>query len=144
MQYYRESVRELQRLASTGISPVYSSFEEALMGVATIRAFCTQKKLEQNCMNNLLKFLKPQYYQFVSNEWLNIRLVIIGACITAIAAFICVVEHDSSTADNSTGSKLGFTLTYAINITQQLSGFVLSFTMTESALVAVERLAKFA
>ena len=144
MQYYRQSVRELQRLSSTGISPVYSSFEEALMGVATIRAFCTQEKLEKNCMDLLLQFLKPQYYQFVSNEWLNIRLVILGACITAIVALITVVEHDSDTADNGTGAKLGFTLSYAIQITQSLSGFVLTFTMTESALVAVERLAKFA
>jgi len=95
-------------------------------------------------MNNLLKFLKPTYYQLVSNEWLNIRLVIIGACITAITSLICVVEHDSDTADNGTGAKLGFTLTYAISITSSLAGFVLTFTATESALVAVERIAKFA
>lgn len=144
MQYYRESVRELQRLSSTGISPVYSSFEEALVGVATIRAFNREHELEQGCMTHLLKFLQPSYYQFVSNEWLNIRLIIIGAMITAIAAFVCVIEHDSDSADSGTGAKLGFTLTYAINITQQLSGFVLTFTATESALVAVERLAKFA
>jgi len=144
MQYYRQSVRELQRLAATGLSPVYSDFGEALAGVATIRAFSKEQKLEQNCMNNLLKFLKPTYYQLVSNEWLNIRLVIIGACITAITSLICVVEHDSDTADNGTGAKLGFTLTYAISITSSLAGFVLTFTATESALVAVERIAKFA
>jgi len=80
--------------------------------------------LEDNCQAFLLKFLTPTYYQFVANEWLSIRLVIIGATITGITALLCVFEH-AGNGNSQTGAKLGF-------------------TAVETALVAVERIAKFA
>lgn len=45
MQYYRQSVRELQRLKSAGSSPVYATFEEALCGVSSIRAFSAENAM---------------------------------------------------------------------------------------------------
>lgn len=40
--YFRSSSRQMKRLASVSSSPVYSTFEEILSGLATVRAFGIQ------------------------------------------------------------------------------------------------------
>ena len=71
MQFYRASMRELQRLASVGLSPVYESFGELLHGIATIRAYGEGTSHEQRNLDLLRGYLRPQYYQNVTNEWLS-------------------------------------------------------------------------
>lgn len=41
--YYRSSARELRRLEASALSPLYSSFSEAVQGAATIRAAAAQQ-----------------------------------------------------------------------------------------------------
>lgn len=38
-QYYRHTSRELKRIASVTLSPIYAHFSETITGLVTIRAF---------------------------------------------------------------------------------------------------------
>jgi ATP-binding cassette subfamily C (CFTR/MRP) protein 1 len=42
-RYYIPTAREVQRIESISRSPIYSKFGEALLGVATIRAYRKQQ-----------------------------------------------------------------------------------------------------
>ena len=50
---------------------MYESFGELLQGLATIRAYDEGASHEDANMHLLLQYLRPQYYQNVTNEWLN-------------------------------------------------------------------------
>ena len=71
MNYYRASMRELQRLSAVGMSPVYEAFGELLHGIATIRAYREGSSHEQRNLHLLLEYMTPQYFQNVTNEWLS-------------------------------------------------------------------------
>eukprot|EP00656_Telonema_subtile_P032017 TRINITY_DN3508_c0_g2_i1.p1 TRINITY_DN3508_c0_g2~~TRINITY_DN3508_c0_g2_i1.p1 ORF type:complete len:416 (+),score=121.25 TRINITY_DN3508_c0_g2_i1:132-1379(+) len=122
----------------------YSGFEEALSGISTIRAFRASNGLMKDHIQLLLQYVRPTYFQNVATEWLSMRLTLIGACISLIVSLLCVFEHSNSSDGNAAGAKFGFTLTYAMQITQQLTGFVMAFTTAEATLVSLERLLNFA
>jgi len=142
MQYYRASVRELQRLASMNASPIYAHFGEVLSGVSTIRANSAEDEMESQNDKNLSLLLRPTYLQQVSAQWLNLRLDMIGAIITGSAAAIAVWEYGSNPEDAAKAGIVGFTLSNSLSITNNLKGVVNNFVTTETALVAVERLEK--
>ncbi|MEQ2199661.1 Multidrug resistance-associated protein 7, partial [Xenoophorus captivus] len=86
------------------------------------------KRLEQN-----------QRCLFVSNaamQWLDIRLQMIGVAVVTGLGVIAVIQHQYSFVDPGL---LGLSLSYALSITQLLSGLIFSFTQTEMQLVSVER-----
>lgn len=112
------------------------------------------KRLEQN-----------QRCLFVSNaamQWLDIRLQMIGVAVVTGLGLIAVVQHQYSFVDPggmlsescdctpvlflllrltllSSSGLLGLSLSYALSITQLLSGLIFSFAQTEMQLVSVER-----
>ncbi|XP_015256948.1 PREDICTED: multidrug resistance-associated protein 7-like [Cyprinodon variegatus] len=86
------------------------------------------KRLEQN-----------QRCLFVSNaamQWLDIRLQLIGVAVVTGLGVIAVVQQQYGVVDPGL---LGLSLSYALSITQLLSGLIFSFTQTEMQMVSVER-----
>uniref|UniRef100_A0A672ZF74 ATP-binding cassette, sub-family C (CFTR/MRP), member 10 n=1 Tax=Sphaeramia orbicularis TaxID=375764 RepID=A0A672ZF74_9TELE len=126
-QFYRHTSRELKRLYSLTLSPVYSHFSETLTGLGTIREE-SARRLEQN-----------QRCLFLSNaasQWLNIRLQLIGVAVVTGLGVIAVIQHQFNSVDPGL---VGLSLSYALSITMLLSGLIFTFTQTEMQLVSVER-----
>ena len=72
-RYYRASARELQRLNSISKSPIYSAFNEALNGSATIQAF---GETERFCALQRRRFdynLRAAYLTQATAIWLQVR-----------------------------------------------------------------------
>merc|ERR1711977_540346 len=127
MQFYRASVRELQRLNSKGSSPIYAMFAETLDGVSTTRAYCRQASLEAKGQALLGAMLRPWYLKGMAGQWLNLRLQLMGSVVTCAAAALAVFQYGGTHIDAGKAGLVGFTLVHALSITDMLNGFIQSF-----------------
>ncbi|XP_056344269.1 ATP-binding cassette sub-family C member 10 [Oenanthe melanoleuca] len=135
-RYYRFTSRELKRLHSVTLSPIYTHFSETLSGLSTIRAMRAAKRFE---LENQLRLELNQRCLFASNtvmKWLDIRLQMIGVAVVTAIAGIAIIQHEKQLGNPGL---VGLSLSYALSVTNLLSGLIASFTQTEIMMVSVER-----
>ena len=134
--YYRWTSRELKRLSSITLSPIYTHFNETLSGLTTIRAFRQARRfLKQNELY-LTDYIRASYVNSAAGQWLNIRLQMISVIMVAVVGFTAVFQHIYST---SNASLIGLALSYILSVTGLLNGLITTFTETEKEMVSVER-----
>nr|XP_033794309.1 multidrug resistance-associated protein 7-like isoform X2 [Geotrypetes seraphini] len=134
--YYRHTSRELKRLNSTTLSPIYTHFSETLTGLNTIRATRATDRFEQE---NEVRLEMNQRCLFVSNtalQWLDIRLQMIGVAVITAIAVIAIIQHQMESGDPGL---VGLALSYALSIIFLLSGLISNFTQMETMMVSLER-----
>ncbi|XP_030051718.1 multidrug resistance-associated protein 7-like isoform X2 [Microcaecilia unicolor] len=134
--YYRHTSRELKRLNSITLSPIYTHFSETLTGLNTIRATRATDRFEQE---NEVRLEKNQRCLFISNtamQWLDIRLQMIGVVVVTAIAVIAIIQHQRESGDPGL---VGLALSYALSITFLLSGLISNFTQMETMMVSLER-----
>ncbi|XP_076239385.1 ATP-binding cassette sub-family C member 10 [Calliopsis andreniformis] len=138
--HYRLTSRELKRLSSAALSPLYAHFNETLHGLSTIRAFRTVPRFKQE--NELLLEIsqKTQFASIAVSQWLALRLQLIGVALLTGVCVIAVLQHQYNTADPGL---TGLVITYILSITGLLSGVVNAFTETEREMIAVERVKQY-
>uniref|UniRef100_A0A8B9CNP0 ATP-binding cassette sub-family C member 10 n=1 Tax=Anser brachyrhynchus TaxID=132585 RepID=A0A8B9CNP0_9AVES len=135
-RYYRRTSRELKRLYSLTLSPIYTHFSETLSGLSSIRAMRAAERFE---LENQLHLEQNQRCLFASNtamQWLDIRLQMIGVAVVTAIAGIAIIQHQK---DLGNPGLVGLALSYALSVTNLLSGLISSFTTTETMMVSVER-----
>ncbi|NXW19547.1 MRP7 protein, partial [Circaetus pectoralis] len=135
-RYYRRTSRELKRLYSVTLSPVYTHFSETLLGLSSIRAMRATQRFE---LENQLHLEQNQRCLFASNtamQWLDIRLQMIGVAVVTTIAGIAIIQHQKQLGNPGL---VGLALSYALSVTNLLSGLISSFTLTETMMVSVER-----
>lgn len=134
--FYRHTSRELKRLCSLTLSPIYSHFSETITGLGTIRASCSAARFREENSKRLEQNQRCLFVSYAAMQWLDIRLQVIGVAVVTGLGLIAVIQHQYSFVDPGL---LGLSLSYALSITQLLSGLIFSFTQTEMQLVSVER-----
>uniref|UniRef100_A0A7N6ABQ1 ATP-binding cassette, sub-family C (CFTR/MRP), member 10 n=1 Tax=Anabas testudineus TaxID=64144 RepID=A0A7N6ABQ1_ANATE len=112
--FYRHTSRELKRLCSVTLSPVYSHFSETLTGLGTIRASGSSARFEEE---NAKRLEQNQRCLFLSNaamQWLDIRLQLIGVAVVTGLGVIAVIQHQFNSVDpgETTAEFDGCTLVY--------------------------------
>nr|XP_033792775.1 multidrug resistance-associated protein 7 isoform X2 [Geotrypetes seraphini] len=135
-RYYRHTSRELKRLYSISLSPIYTHFSETLTGLNTIRATRATDRFEEE---NKVRLETNQRCLFISNtamQWLDIRLQMIGVVVVTAIAVIAIIQHQK---ESGNPGLVGLALSYALSITNLLSGLISSFTQMETMMVSVER-----
>ncbi|NWH67099.1 MRP7 protein, partial [Geococcyx californianus] len=135
-RYYRRTSRELKRLYSVTLSPIYTHFSETLSGLNSIRAMRATQRFE---LENQLRLEQNQRCLFASNtamQWLDIRLQMIGVAVVTAIAGIAIIQHQKQLGNPGL---VGLALSYALSVTNLLSGLISSFTLTETMMVSVER-----
>ncbi|XP_021246016.1 multidrug resistance-associated protein 7 [Numida meleagris] len=135
-RYYRRTSRELKRLYSVTLSPIYTHFSETLSGLSSIRAMRATQRFE---LENQLRLEQNQRCLFASNtamQWLDIRLQMIGVAVITAIAGIAIIQHQKQLGNPGL---VGLALSYALSVTNLLSGLISSFTSTETMMVSVER-----
>lgn len=134
--YFQSTAREIKRLDAISRSPVYSSINDALNGLATIRAFSSEKRMIERHMalvdDNVIMALLNQSI----NRWLSIRLETLGA-LSALAAALLTVEQGRNS------SIMGLTISYALMITEYTSISVRLASLAETIFNSVERVAEY-
>ncbi|XP_029284201.1 LOW QUALITY PROTEIN: multidrug resistance-associated protein 7 [Cottoperca gobio] len=134
--FYRHTSRELKRMCSVTLSPVYSHFSETLTGLGTIRASGSSARFEEEIARRLEQNQRCLFLSNAAMQWLSIRLQLIGVAVVTGLGAIAVVQHQFHSVDPGL---VGLSLSYALSITNLLCGLIDGFTQTEMQLVSVER-----
>ncbi|XP_007530511.1 ATP-binding cassette sub-family C member 10 [Erinaceus europaeus] len=139
-RHYRASSRELRRLGSLTLSPLYTHLADTLAGLPVLRAAGATDRFEEENQRLLELNQRCQFAASATMQWLDIRLQLMGASVVSAIAGIALVQHQWGLADPGL---VGLSLSYALSLTGLLSGLVSSFTKTETMLVSVERLEEY-
>ncbi|KAM7339623.1 hypothetical protein ACRRTK_000238 [Alexandromys fortis] len=114
-RFYVASSRQLKRLESVSRSPVYSHFNETLLGVSVIRAFEEQECFIHQSDLKVDENQKAYYPSIVANRWLAVRLECVGNCIVLFAALFDVISHHSLSA-----GLVGLSVSYSLQAPWQI------------------------
>ncbi|XP_043861170.1 ATP-binding cassette sub-family C member 10 isoform X2 [Dromiciops gliroides] len=139
-RHYRASSRELRRLSSLTLSPLYTHLSESLAGLSIIRASRASCRFEEENEKLLELNQRCQFASSACQQWLDIRLQLMGATVVSAIAIIALIQHYQHLANPGL---VGLSLSYALSLTGLLSGLVSSFTQTETMMVSVERLEEY-
>ncbi|XP_052106560.1 ATP-binding cassette sub-family C member 10-like isoform X1 [Mytilus californianus] len=135
-QYYRHTSRELKRIASVTLSPIYAHFSETITGLVTIRAFRATERFRKENLIRLDINQRAQFAGQAASSWLNFHLQMVGVVMVGGIAFIAVIQHN---LDSVSPGLVGLAISYSLSVTNLLCGGVNFFTETEKQMVSIER-----
>ncbi|RKP02372.1 hypothetical protein CXG81DRAFT_10852 [Caulochytrium protostelioides] len=141
-KYYLSSSRELKRLDATTRSPLYAHFQETLGGTSSIRAYGQQSRFVRTNQARMDTNSKAYFPSLSSNRWLAVRLELIGAAMvfgSSIFVVVTILMYGTVSA-----AIVGLTLTYSLNVTQNLNWVVRQSCEIETNIVSVERIKEYA
>ncbi|KAF6719853.1 Multidrug resistance-associated protein 1 [Oryzias melastigma] len=137
-RFYVASSRQLKRLESVSRSPIYTHFNETLLGTSVIRAFGEQERFIHESDQRVDHNQKAYYPSIVANRWLAIRLEFVGNCIVSFAALFAVLARE-----NLSPGIMGLSISYALQLTASLTWLVRMSSDVETNIVAVERVKEY-
>ncbi|XP_063327094.1 multidrug resistance-associated protein 1 [Pelmatolapia mariae] len=137
-RFYVASSRQLKRLESVSRSPIYTHFNETLLGTSVIRAFCEQERFIHESDQRVDYNQKAYYPSIVANRWLAIRLEFVGNCIVSFAALFAVIARQSLSP-----GIMGLSISYALQLTTSLTWLVRMSSDVETNIVAVEKVKEY-
>ncbi|KPV72284.1 uncharacterized protein RHOBADRAFT_39718 [Rhodotorula graminis WP1] len=132
---FSHSAREFRRLDSVSKSPLFSIYGEAIQGVAVIRAFGSSARFMALMLERATTNVSFYAYLWGTNRWLSMRFSLLSAIVVALTGYVLIAAGDKIDAPLA-----GFTLTFALNISNEILFLVRRFTQLELSLVGVERL----
>uniref|UniRef100_A0A2C9KB02 ABC-type glutathione-S-conjugate transporter n=1 Tax=Biomphalaria glabrata TaxID=6526 RepID=A0A2C9KB02_BIOGL len=136
-KFYIPSSRQFRRLESTTRSPIFSHFSETLSGASSIRAYNVCDRFFQDSQNQVDVNNKCFFASGSAARWLRIRLEILGNMIVLFAGLFAVIS------DDVTGSLVGLSITYALQITIAMNLMIQNITDLESNSVSLERIIEY-
>ncbi|XP_037545242.1 multidrug resistance-associated protein 1-like [Nematolebias whitei] len=137
-RFYVASSRQLKRLESVSRSPIYTHFNETLLGTSVIRAFGEQQRFICESDKRVDHNQKAYYPSIVANRWLAIRLEFVGNCIVSFAALFAVIARESLSP-----GIMGLSISYALQLTASLTWLVRMSSDVETNIVAVEKVKEY-
>ncbi|XP_015020423.2 ATP-binding cassette sub-family C member 10 [Drosophila mojavensis] len=136
---YRHASRDIKRLSSNAMSPLYTHFTETLQGLPTIRSMRASARFQRDFQGKLEESTKAQLSSAAAQQWLALRLQMLGALLVGGAGLIAAI-----TASHTINPGLvGLCISYALSITGQLGDLLHAVAETEQELVAVERVDQY-
>ncbi|KAL3053062.1 hypothetical protein OYC64_005566 [Pagothenia borchgrevinki] len=137
-RFYVASSRQLKRLESVSRSPIFTHFNETLLGTSVIRAFGEQERFICESDLRVDHNQKAYYPSIVANRWLAVRLEFVGNCIVSFAAMLAVIARESLSP-----GIMGLAISYALQLTASLTWLVRMSSEVETNIVAVERVKEY-
>ncbi|XP_022081531.1 multidrug resistance-associated protein 7-like [Acanthaster planci] len=134
--YYRKTSRELRRIESVTMSPIYAHFSETLAGLPTIRALRATERFRLENATKLETNQRVRFCSFAVTCWLSVCLQMLGVGIVTAVAVISVLEHQFQTVSPGL---VGLAISYTLSISSLLQSMVTTFTDTEKNMVSMER-----
>ncbi|KAF9688092.1 hypothetical protein SADUNF_Sadunf02G0161200 [Salix dunnii] len=137
--YFLATSRELTRLDSITKAPVIHHFSESISGVMTIRSFRKQDSFCQENVNRVNANLRMDFHNNGSNEWLGLRLEMIGSLILCASAMFLILLPSSIVRPEN----VGLSLSYGLSLNSVLFWSIYFSCFVENRMVSVERIKQF-
>jgi ATP-binding cassette subfamily C (CFTR/MRP) protein 1 len=137
---YRPISREIQRLCSISLSPIFSVFSESLSGVETLRASGLQGAFGARFRESLDRNIRALYGQTATNRWLGIRLELLGTAVILVVGLATTIGLDIAAGVAFSG----LVLCYTSAMTSTMNWAIRSLSMTENNLTSFERMERYA
>ncbi|XP_002991601.2 ABC transporter C family member 14 [Selaginella moellendorffii] len=137
--YYITTSRELTRLDSISKAPVIFHFSETLAGLPTIRAFKKQESFIDGNVDRVNTNIRMEFHNIASNEWLGLRLELLGTIVLCASALLLVTLPASIIAPEN----VGLALSYGLVLNSSLFWSVWIACMLENKMVSVERIRQY-
>lgn len=135
---YLRTSRQLRLMDLEAKAPLYSLFEESLSGVATIRAFQWQDKLNEKNHQLLDRSQRPFYLLFTVQRWLTLVLDLVVAAIAVLLVILVVALRGTLAAGG-----VGLALLNVIQFSQTIKLLVSFWTTLETQIGSVARIKSF-
>jgi ABC-type multidrug transport system fused ATPase/permease subunit len=136
MLHYRMSGPDLQRIDALTRSPLQSMVSECLEGSISIRVF----RQDYNFMrrfHGIADTNSSALLNFVSAQrWLGVRMEILGSAVVLVSSVLLVCLNDTL---NLEAGLAGMLIMWSSNFTITLNFLVDTFSETEAAITAIER-----
>ncbi|CAM8928970.1 unnamed protein product [Rhodiola kirilowii] len=141
--YYQSTSRELKRLDSISMSPIYAQFGEALNGSSSIRAYQAYDRMTHVIGKHMDNNMRFGLASTSANRWRTIRMEILGGAMIWFTATFAVIQSGSAENQVAFASTMGLLLSYTLNITSLMSGVLREMSRAENSLNAVERVGTY-
>lgn len=137
--YYQASSREVKRLEALKRTFVYTNFDEALSGIATIKSHNCEQNLIDNNKRLTNEMTEASVLYNALQRWLSMQLEFISSMIVLIVSLLCVfkVFHISA-------ASVGLVLSYSTQLSGLLMVVMRAFTQLENDMNSVERVCHYA
>jgi len=137
-EVHRRANREAVRLWLVTKSPLFSSFEETLSGITTIRAFGREGYFRQRFEQKLRVNVSWLMLKDCTNLWMEQRLCVVAAFVVATLALQMVLLPGMVSS-----SIAAVAVIYSLQLGFQLKTFVYFLVQVEGTFAAVERVLEF-
>ncbi|XP_029432269.1 multidrug resistance-associated protein 1 isoform X5 [Rhinatrema bivittatum] len=136
--YYVSTSCQLKRLESSGHSPIYSHFSETFQGGHVIRAFGEQRRfiLQNDARVDISQ--RARVPAIVADRWLATNLEFLGSVVVLLAVILAVDGKN-----HLSPGIVGFSVSYALQVTGILNWIVRSWSDVENNIVSVERVREY-
>lgn len=136
MHYYRMTGPDLQRIDALSRSPMQSMVSECLEGSTSIRVFQQDGKFVRR-FEGIVDVNSSALLNYVSvQRWLSVRMEALGSVVVLSITVLVVCLND--TLQTSAGLA-GLLITWGTSFTITLNFLVQTFSETEAAITAIER-----
>ena len=135
---YRNIAKDLKKIDSGSVSPLFSFFRETINGLETIRGFKIQNKLIAKHYRLLDASIRARTNWDIANRWMGIRLDLLGSLVVSAAAFSIAF-----TVSSSHGGQAGLMIAYAMKATQSMTFAIRSSTALENMFTSCDRVKEY-
>lgn len=143
-KWFRKSSTEIQRVENVTRSPIFSDFSQTLSGTSTIRAYDESERFKKNCRDAY--DVNNASYQLVQlvNNWLGIRLDILGGFVSAFVAGLALATKDVGSSGFIPAGWVGLALLESNQATNFFKHGVRMIAKIEAEMSSVERILYYA
>ncbi|KAI0232456.1 Multidrug resistance-associated protein 1 [Lamellibrachia satsuma] len=135
---YSANLRQLKRIDSVSRSPIYSYFEDTLVGLASVRAYRRQADFTAAFDVLVDRSQRAWYLYIICVRWLGVVMETVAAIFVLLVSLFVVFESGSLSAGVA-----GLALTYALQVTAYINLCLRSSADVEANIVSVERIKEY-
>jgi ABC-type multidrug transport system fused ATPase/permease subunit len=137
-RFYRRACVEIQRLTAVTRSPIHSTFQEALQGADSIRAFNVEQRYVNKNRILVDKHSRAMVAMQVASRWLSIRLEMLGVIVVAGASLLAFFFKDVISPGMA-----GLAIMWGAQFSISLNFNTVNLTEAESLMTSVERMMEY-
>ena len=140
--YYRRTSRELRRIATANMSPVYHHFNESLYGAAVIKAMRISKVFMDENERRVIRANRGRFNERAVQRWFGIRVQLVSAVVLMLSIAVGLFQKQFAPSLIKSGL-LGLCLSYCLTIRTTLTQLLATFAENEKNIISVERIADY-